>query len=184
MSKHSAKFCGQCGKAWSYSAAAHGTPWNAQQGADTWERRPKSPRRKSPRHQANKGAGKAQDKGAQRPWHPKGKGKPTAQAEGSDAGGKGKPSYADVVKPNAENLPKPPAAVPIVTPKATGQATAAPSAERAQLEALLKTLGPIKETLPAETLELYEKYQLAEAQDNSKELHKAVALQANSKRGS
>ena len=46
----------------------------------------------------------------------------------------------------------------------------------------MKTLGTMKETLPPETLELYEKFQLTSAQDNSKELHKAVTLQSTSRK--
>ena len=46
----------------------------------------------------------------------------------------------------------------------------------------MKTLGSMKETLPPETLELYEKFQISSAQDNSKELHKAVTLQSTSRK--
>ncbi|CAE7242170.1 hypothetical protein AK812_SmicGene18746 [Symbiodinium microadriaticum] len=111
-----------------------------------------------------------------------GRGKSQAKGEGKQGDGKGKPSYAEVVKPTTEVLPKPPTTTSVTTPKPSTTSTSSTSVERQQLEALMKTLGSMKETLPPETLELYEKFQLTSAQDNSKELHKAVTLQSTSRK--
>ncbi|CAE7615069.1 Dnah2 [Symbiodinium necroappetens] len=97
-------------------------------------------------------------------------------------GAAGKASVADAPKPNIESLPAAPKASTVPTPKPRNNAPGQPSAEKLQLEALVKCLGGLKETLPPEAVEAIEQLQLSSTQDTTKELHRAVAAQSAAKK--
>ncbi|CAE7336224.1 unnamed protein product [Symbiodinium sp. CCMP2592] len=110
----------------------------------------------------------------QNPWTPAaGKGKGTPAPSGKGQGAKGKPSFAEVVKPSVDNLPAPPSRVPTVVPKAGAIWGTDPGSAR-EVQA--------GDSLPQEALQLYEEFQINEAQDNSRELHKAVATQSTARK--
>ena len=89
---------------------------------------------------------------------------------------------ADAPKPNIESLPAAPKASTVPTPKPPSNTPGQPSAEKLQLEALVKCLGGLKETLPPEAVEAIEQLQLSNTQDTTKELHRAVAAQSAAKK--
>ncbi|OLQ11587.1 hypothetical protein AK812_SmicGene4568 [Symbiodinium microadriaticum] len=70
----------------------------------------------------------------------------------------------------------------VPTPKPPSNTPGQPSAEKLQLEALVKCLGGLKETLPPEAVEAIEQLQLSNTQDTTKELHRAVAAQSAAKK--
>ena len=57
-----------------------------------------------------------------------------------------------------------------------------PSLEKTQLEALTGCLAAVKDTLPTEVRETLERLQLASSANNTKDMHRAVAAQANAKK--
>ena len=173
MCGKAAEYCGKCGKHWTlvaegYTAAPRvHPPWSAS-AAETsqW---PRSPRRKSPRAKRPQTAGKGQA------------GNTSAQAKGAaSAKGVGKAEFA---KPSLDGLPPPPPPVPVQGPKGpTPPAAASSSTEKAQLEALTGCLFAVKDNLPQEVRETLERLQLVETAATTKDLHRAVAAQAQAKR--
>ena len=87
-----------------------------------------------------------------------------------------------MTKPTIEALPAAPTATSVPAPKAPSHAAGPPSMEKLQLEALVKCLGGLKETLPPEAVEAIEQLQLSNTQDTTKELHRAVAAQSAAKK--
>ena len=173
MCGKAADFCGKCGKHWSqvaegYTAAARNPlPWKPSRADE--EQWPRSPRKRSPRARRPQQTGKGQT-GQQQP-QPKG-------APGAKGGGK-----AEVAKPSVDALPPPPPAVLVAGPKgATSTTSSSSSTEKAQLEALTGCLFAVKDHLPQEVRETLEKLQLVETATTTKDLHRAVASQAQAKR--
>ncbi|OLQ10081.1 hypothetical protein AK812_SmicGene6223 [Symbiodinium microadriaticum] len=180
--KANAAFCPHCGKHWeqvaeSYSSTTTSTPWPSRSEQAPWSAQarawsaPRSPRRPSPRRRG-KGKGQANDAAA-------------AKAAGKQAGkpgGTGKGPTVEMTKPTIEALPAAPTATSVPAPKAPSHAAGPPSMEKLQLEALVKCLGGLKETLPPEAVEAIEQLQLSNTQDTTKELHRAVAAQSAAKK--
>ena len=79
-------------------------------------------------------------------------------------------------------MPAAPKAGTVQAPKAPLPAPSQPTAERLQLEALMKSLGSMKESLPPEAVEAIEQLQLTTTQDTTKELHRMVAAQSTAKK--
>ena len=172
MCGKAAEYCGSCGQHWSAVAEGYATttrtppPWTREAGPQAqWPESPRA-RRKSPRMRPPKPA-----KGA-------GKGQKDAATKGQGKMESGKQPQA----PTMMSLPSAPTGRAVTGPKLPGSAAASSSTERTQLDALTGCLLAAKDSLPAEVREHLEKMQLLDAANNTKELHRAVAAQAQARK--
>ena len=168
----SAEYCPGCGQHWSATAEGYTArqPWTqGWQGRADNRQWPKSPRKRPPRAR--------QPSGFQTPGQGGGKG-----PKGSKGGGKA--GVPEPARPSVEMLPSMPSGAAVGLPKGgtTAPSSASASLEKTQLEALTGCLAAIKDTLPAEVRDTLDRLQLATSASNTKDMHRAVAAQAQAKK--